>query len=42
MLEAQLTKNMHLHKDMEVLSQEIVRISKEWVGPPDPDIEPGE
>ncbi|XP_020832229.1 GRIP1-associated protein 1 isoform X4 [Phascolarctos cinereus] len=32
MLEEQLTKNMHLHKDMEVLSQEIVRLSKECVG----------
>uniref|UniRef100_G3S6Z2 GRIP1 associated protein 1 n=1 Tax=Gorilla gorilla gorilla TaxID=9595 RepID=G3S6Z2_GORGO len=42
MLEEQLTKNMHLHKDMEVLSQEIVRLSKECVGPPDPDLEPGE
>ncbi|XP_051910377.1 GRIP1-associated protein 1 isoform X1 [Hippocampus zosterae] len=29
MLEEQLTKNMHLHKDMEVLSQELVRLSKE-------------
>ncbi|XP_075814776.1 GRIP1-associated protein 1 isoform X8 [Microtus pennsylvanicus] len=42
MLEEQLTKNMHLHKDMEVLSQEIVRLSKECVGSPDPDLEPGE
>lgn len=42
MLEEQLTKNMHLHKDMEVLSQEIVRLSKECVGSPDPDPEPGE
>ncbi|XP_074064207.1 GRIP1-associated protein 1 isoform X3 [Macrotis lagotis] len=32
MLEEQLTKNMHLHKDMEVLSQEIVRLSKECIG----------
>ncbi|XP_007507762.1 GRIP1-associated protein 1 isoform X6 [Monodelphis domestica] len=32
MLEEQLTKNLHLHKDMEVLSQEIVRLSKECVG----------
>ncbi|XP_012507768.1 PREDICTED: GRIP1-associated protein 1 isoform X2 [Propithecus coquereli] len=42
MLEEQLTKNMHLHKDMEVLSQEIVRLSKECVGSPNPDLEPGE
>ncbi|KAG8520816.1 GRIP1-associated protein 1 [Galemys pyrenaicus] len=42
MLEEQLTKNMHLHKDMEVLSQEIVRLSKECVGSPDSDLEPGE
>ncbi|XP_053436783.1 GRIP1-associated protein 1 isoform X8 [Nycticebus coucang] len=42
MLEEQLTKNMHLHKDMEVLSQEIVRLSKECMGSPDPDLEPGE
>ncbi|XP_076418394.1 GRIP1-associated protein 1 isoform X4 [Peromyscus maniculatus bairdii] len=42
MLEEQLTKNMHLHKDMEVLSQEIVRLSKECVGSPDPDLDPGE
>ncbi|XP_004633606.1 GRIP1-associated protein 1 isoform X2 [Octodon degus] len=42
MLEEQLTKNMHLHKDMEVLSQEIVRLSKECVGSPDPDLEPEE
>ncbi|XP_012593573.1 GRIP1-associated protein 1 isoform X5 [Microcebus murinus] len=42
MLEEQLTKNMHLHKDMEVLSQEIVRLSKECVGSPDADLEPGE
>ncbi|KAM4818028.1 GRIP1-associated protein 1 isoform 1-T1 [Thomomys bottae] len=42
MLEEQLTKNMHLHKDMEVLSQEIVRLSKECVGSPDPDLQPGE
>uniref|UniRef100_G3UF57 GRIP1 associated protein 1 n=1 Tax=Loxodonta africana TaxID=9785 RepID=G3UF57_LOXAF len=44
MLEEQLTKNMHLHKasDMEVLSQEIVRLSKECVGSPDPDLEPRE
>ena len=34
MLEEQLTKYMHLHKDMEVLSQEIVRLSKECVGSP--------
>ncbi|XP_054978185.1 GRIP1-associated protein 1 isoform X5 [Sorex araneus] len=42
MLEEQLTKNMHLHKDMEVLSQEIVRLSKECVGSPDPDLDSGE
>ncbi|XP_016046449.1 GRIP1-associated protein 1 isoform X4 [Erinaceus europaeus] len=42
MLEEQLTKNMHLHKDIEVLSQEIVRLSKECVGSTDPDLEPGE
>ncbi|XP_043829656.1 GRIP1-associated protein 1 isoform X3 [Dromiciops gliroides] len=36
MLEEQLTKNMHLHKDMEVLSQEIVRLSKECVGGAEP------
>ncbi|XP_074134081.1 LOW QUALITY PROTEIN: GRIP1-associated protein 1 [Sminthopsis crassicaudata] len=36
MLEEQLTKNMHLHKDMEVLSQEIVRLSKECVGGTEP------
>lgn len=42
MLEEQLTKNMHLHKDMEVLSQEIVRLSKECVGSPEPDLQPGE
>lgn len=29
-------------QDMEVLSQEIVRLSKECVGSPDPDLEPGE
>ncbi|XP_026223218.1 GRIP1-associated protein 1 isoform X3 [Anabas testudineus] len=29
MLEEQLTKNMHLQKDLELLSQEIVRLSKE-------------
>ncbi|XP_034534511.1 GRIP1-associated protein 1 isoform X3 [Notolabrus celidotus] len=32
MLEEQLTKNMHLQKDLEVLSQELVRISKESPG----------
>ncbi|XP_057685586.1 GRIP1-associated protein 1 isoform X3 [Corythoichthys intestinalis] len=31
MLEEQLTKNMHLHKDLEALSQELVRLSKEQV-----------
>ncbi|XP_039221779.1 GRIP1-associated protein 1-like isoform X2 [Crotalus tigris] len=39
MLEEQLTKNMHLQKDLEVLSQEIVRLSKECV--PSPDAESG-
>ncbi|XP_069501590.1 GRIP1-associated protein 1 isoform X1 [Ambystoma mexicanum] len=39
MLEEQLTKNMHLQKDLEVLSQEIVRLSKECV--PSPESEPG-
>ncbi|XP_038127156.1 GRIP1-associated protein 1 isoform X3 [Cyprinodon tularosa] len=29
MLEEQLTKNMHLQKDLELLSQELVRLSKE-------------
>lgn len=29
MLEEQLTKNMHLQKDLEILSQELVRLSKE-------------
>ncbi|KAJ0064646.1 hypothetical protein NL108_011475 [Boleophthalmus pectinirostris] len=29
MLEEQLTKNMHLQKDLEVLSQELVRVSKD-------------
>ncbi|XP_066436548.1 GRIP1-associated protein 1 isoform X2 [Eleutherodactylus coqui] len=33
MLEEQLTKNMHLQKDLEALSQEIVRLSKECVPP---------
>ncbi|XP_038603962.1 GRIP1-associated protein 1 isoform X2 [Tachyglossus aculeatus] len=42
MLEEQLTKNMHLHKDMEVLSQEIVRLSKECVGSPSPEPAPGD
>uniref|UniRef100_A0ABM5FPX1 GRIP1-associated protein 1 isoform X1 n=1 Tax=Pogona vitticeps TaxID=103695 RepID=A0ABM5FPX1_9SAUR len=37
MLEEQLTKNMHLQKDLEVLSQEIVRLSKECVPSPDAD-----
>nr|XP_029131540.1 GRIP1-associated protein 1 isoform X2 [Labrus bergylta] len=32
MLEEQLTKNMHLQKDLEVLSQELVRLSKESPG----------
>uniref|UniRef100_A0A670YKL7 GRIP1 associated protein 1 n=1 Tax=Pseudonaja textilis TaxID=8673 RepID=A0A670YKL7_PSETE len=39
MLEEQLTKNMHLQKDLELLSQEIVRLSKECV--PSPNAEPG-
>ncbi|XP_077185603.1 GRIP1-associated protein 1 isoform X2 [Paroedura picta] len=41
MLEEQLTKNMHLQKDLEVLSQEIVRLSKECVPSPDavPDLD---
>ncbi|XP_039629904.1 GRIP1-associated protein 1 isoform X1 [Polypterus senegalus] len=34
MLEEQLTKNMHLQKDLEVLSQEIVRLSKECASSP--------
>ncbi|XP_077696263.1 LOW QUALITY PROTEIN: GRIP1-associated protein 1 [Eretmochelys imbricata] len=34
LLEEQLTKNMHLQKHLEVLSQEIVRLSKECVPPP--------
>ncbi|XP_026532106.1 GRIP1-associated protein 1 isoform X1 [Notechis scutatus] len=38
MLEEQLTKNMHLQKDLELLSQEIVRLSKECV--PSPNAEP--
>uniref|UniRef100_A0A1A8H8E2 GRIP1 associated protein 1 n=1 Tax=Nothobranchius korthausae TaxID=1143690 RepID=A0A1A8H8E2_9TELE len=32
MLEEQLTKNMHLQKDLELLSQELVRLSKESNG----------
>lgn len=32
MLEEQLTKNMHLQKDLEVLSQELVRLSKDGSG----------
>ncbi|KAL3059556.1 hypothetical protein OYC64_014211 [Pagothenia borchgrevinki] len=32
MLEEQLTKNMHLQKDLELLSQELVRLSKENPG----------
>uniref|UniRef100_A0A1A7WCE6 GRIP1 associated protein 1 n=1 Tax=Iconisemion striatum TaxID=60296 RepID=A0A1A7WCE6_9TELE len=32
MLEEQLTKNMHLQKDLELLSQELVRLSKESSG----------
>uniref|UniRef100_A0A8P4KFW0 GRIP1 associated protein 1 n=1 Tax=Dicentrarchus labrax TaxID=13489 RepID=A0A8P4KFW0_DICLA len=32
MLEEQLTKNMHLQKDLELLSQELVRLSKESPG----------
>ncbi|XP_043935943.1 GRIP1-associated protein 1 isoform X2 [Protopterus annectens] len=42
MLEEQLTKNMHLQKDLEVLSQEIVRLSKECVSSPSKDLSPGE
>ncbi|KAJ8257747.1 hypothetical protein GJAV_G00189240 [Gymnothorax javanicus] len=34
MLEEQLTKNMHLQKDLEVLSQEIVRLSKDACASP--------
>ncbi|XP_064415375.1 GRIP1-associated protein 1 isoform X4 [Latimeria chalumnae] len=37
MLEEQLTKNMHLQKDLELLSQEIVRLSKECVSSPSMD-----
>ncbi|XP_018608460.2 GRIP1-associated protein 1 isoform X1 [Scleropages formosus] len=37
MLEEQLTKNMHLQKDLEVLSQEIVRLSKDTCTGPDGD-----
>ncbi|KAG8447296.1 hypothetical protein GDO86_014672 [Hymenochirus boettgeri] len=37
MLEEQLTKNMHLQKDLEALSQEIVRLSKEWVPSREPE-----
>ncbi|XP_044856357.1 GRIP1-associated protein 1 isoform X2 [Mauremys mutica] len=36
MLEEQLTKNMHLQKHLEVLSQEIVRLSKECAPLPPP------
>ncbi|CAM5072581.1 unnamed protein product, partial [Natator depressus] len=36
LLEEQLTKNMHLQKHLEVLSQEIVRLSKECVPLPPP------
>ncbi|EDL33922.1 GRIP1 associated protein 1, isoform CRA_b [Mus musculus] len=35
-------KSAIIETDMEVLSQEIVRLSKECVGSPDPDLEPGE
>ncbi|XP_053329070.1 GRIP1-associated protein 1 isoform X2 [Spea bombifrons] len=35
MLEEQLTKNMHLQKDLEALSQEIVRLSKECIPRPE-------
>ncbi|KAM4695902.1 GRIP1-associated protein 1 isoform 1-T1 [Rhinophrynus dorsalis] len=35
MLEEQLTKNMHLQKDLEALSQEIVRLSKECIPAPE-------
>ncbi|KAG7472682.1 hypothetical protein MATL_G00111630 [Megalops atlanticus] len=37
MLEEQLTKNMHLQKDLEVLSQEIVRLSKDTCTSPGQD-----
>ncbi|XP_063064779.1 GRIP1-associated protein 1 isoform X1 [Engraulis encrasicolus] len=37
MLEEQLTKNMHLQKDLEVLSQEIVRLSKDSQPSKEPD-----
>ncbi|XP_037553306.1 GRIP1-associated protein 1 [Nematolebias whitei] len=33
MLEEQLTKNMHLQKDLELLSQELVRLSKDGSNP---------
>ncbi|XP_043357472.1 GRIP1-associated protein 1 isoform X5 [Dermochelys coriacea] len=36
LLEEQLTKNMHLQKHLEVLSQEVVRLSKECVPLPPP------
>ena len=35
MLEETLTKNMHLQKDLEHLSQEVVRLSKQNVVRPD-------
>nr|XP_033778831.1 GRIP1-associated protein 1 isoform X2 [Geotrypetes seraphini] len=41
MLEEQLTKNMHLQKDLEVLSQEIVRLSKECIPSLDKDQDSG-
>jgi hypothetical protein len=30
MLEETLTKNMHLQRDLELLSQELVRIKSSW------------
>lgn len=36
MLEEQLTKNLHLGQDLEALSQELVRLSKERAAPPGP------
>lgn len=36
MLEEQLTKNLHLGQDLEALSQELARLSKERAAPPGP------
>ncbi|XP_049649394.1 GRIP1-associated protein 1, partial [Accipiter gentilis] len=36
MLEEQLTKNLHLGQDLEALSQELARLSKERTAPPGP------